>query len=264
MRLVIAAAKWLGAVGVVAAAGCAQIFGIEEGLPGGAGGGAQAGPGPGTSTATSTGSTGSAGTGGAPPACVDPVVDCDLPPTQCQVAVCQDVVCVLAVARNQACAFSGGKVCDGSGLCIDPDWANWPMPNGAVDADDGAPNGMGYTDHGDGTVTDNVTGLMWQKAVDAGSYGWDAAKAYCDGLDFAAYADWRLPTRIELASLVDYGVAQPGPTIRADVFPGTPATFFWSSTPLAGSASDAWYVDFNDGKAFNYVVSDTYRVRCVR
>ena len=39
------------------------------------------------------------------------------------------------------------------------------MPNGPTDVAAGAPNPEGYTLNGDGTVTDKITGLMWQQTV---------------------------------------------------------------------------------------------------
>ncbi len=51
-----------------------------------------------------------------------------------------------------------------------------------------------YVDHGDGTVTDNLTGLMWMKNANLGSMSWDAAVAYCENLVTNGYSDWRLPT----------------------------------------------------------------------
>jgi hypothetical protein len=57
------------------------------------------------------------------------------------------------------------------------------MPNSQVDVTAGAPNLESYTDNGDGTVTDNVTGLMWQQAVPATTYTWANAVAYCPNAD---------------------------------------------------------------------------------
>ena len=44
------------------------------------------------------------------------------------------------------------------------------------------PNPMNYTDNEDGTVTDNVTGLMWQKQDDGDWKTWSDAGAYCSSL----------------------------------------------------------------------------------
>lgn len=114
------------------------------------------------------------------------------------------------------------------------------------------------------TVIDCVTGLEWQRAVDAGSYTQAEAIAYCDGLTLAGYTDWRLPSTIELLTLVDYSVASPGPTIDADKFPSTPATYFWSASSVAGSPTYGWNVRFSHGIAHNLVATDPYRARCVR
>lgn len=55
-------------------------------------------------------------------------------------------------------------------------------------------------DNGDGTVTDNDTMLMWQKAT-AGSMNWDSAKNYASSLSLGDHSDWRLPSKDELVGL---------------------------------------------------------------
>ncbi len=62
-------------------------------------------------------------------------------------------------------------------------------------------NEPSYTDNGDGTITDNVTGLMWQK--DMGSkMSFDEAAAVAPSLRLGGYADWRIPSIKELYSLI--------------------------------------------------------------
>ncbi|WP_413698864.1 DUF1566 domain-containing protein [Psychromonas sp. KJ10-10] len=61
-----------------------------------------------------------------------------------------------------------------------------------------------YTDNGDKTVTDNNTGMMWQKTPDYEHYSYDDAIGYCEVLTTAGYTDWRLPTIKELYSLSDF------------------------------------------------------------
>ncbi len=61
-------------------------------------------------------------------------------------------------------------------------------------------NAPSYTNNGDGTVTDNVTGLMWQKAYKVMSYP-EALKAI-ESFRYAGYNDWRIPSIKEAYSLI--------------------------------------------------------------
>jgi hypothetical protein len=139
-------------------------------------------------------------------------------------------------------------------------------------------NIMDYTDEGNGTVTDNVTGLIWQKctagqnALDcsgtATNYNWSDGQSFCDGLTLGDYGDWRLPTKKELQGLVNFGIAYPGPTIN-DIFAETIATwgsYYWTSTSYASSSDKAWSICFWDGgNYFDYKDEDEFGyVRCVR
>jgi len=151
----------------------------------------------------------------------------------------------------------------GAGVAgLDRNWAQWPMPNSPSDVAAGAPNPQTYTDNGDGTVTDTVTGLMWQKAVASGTFTLPQAVAFCPTLTLATHSDWRLPTIIELTSIVDLG--QSNPSINVTFFPATPAASFWSSSPLAGSPTFAWFVYFGSGYAERSFVTGSADVRCVR
>jgi hypothetical protein len=75
-----------------------------------------------------------------------------------------------------------------------------------------------------------------------------------------------VPTKKELLTLVDFSAASPGPTIDAAAFPGTEANFFWSATPMAGSFTNAWRINFATGDvtASTSPMSNTGNVRCVR
>jgi hypothetical protein len=112
-----------------------------------------------------------------------------------------------------------------------------------------------FTDHGDGTVTDNLTGLMWTKDPIL-PYGqneimWFTALQYIAGMNAGTnpnfgYTDWCLPNRKELHSLIDY--SQHDLALPSDYF----STFaygirVWSSTTSALRPDGAWIVDMRDG-----------------
>lgn len=129
-----------------------------------------------------------------------------------------------------------------------------------------------YTDNGDGTIDDNVTGLSWQKCTlgesgtdcntgSASSLIWSDALSQCASLNLAG-TGWRLPTVYELTQLVDYGESLT--TINSTVFPGTNPAPYWTSTVHATQSSWAWYVSFSQGTTGVNNQSQTYKVRCVR
>ncbi len=104
-----------------------------------------------------------------------------------------------------------------------------------VRADGGAAfHNQEYVDNGDGTVSDKVTGLLWQQHLNFEQYNWDDALKYCNNLDYAGRTDWRLPNIKEGISIVNYNKFSP--SIDLEFFPNTPADkFFWtSSTHIAG------------------------------
>lgn len=68
---------------------------------------------------------------------------------------------------------------------------------------------MSYTDNGDGTVTDNVTGLMWAQDQSEESKTWTDAASYCENLSLGGYSDWRMPTIKELWSIRDQSTGWP-------------------------------------------------------
>jgi hypothetical protein len=110
-----------------------------------------------------------------------------------------------------------------------------------------------FTDNGDGTVKDNLTGLMWAKDANlGGSMYWNSAINYANNLTLgsagcgASYTDWRLPNVNELQSLLDLGNAEPAlssghPFLNVQTYP--PKPIYWSSTTVAIRTYEAWRVD---------------------
>ena len=132
-----------------------------------------------------------------------------------------------------------------------------------------------FTDNGDGTVTDKVTGLHWKRCSEgqtwdgttctgtATAYTWQQAMDLAEAASYAGKSDWRLPSIEELRSIVEQACIEPA--IDLTVFPATPSVGWWSSSPYAGYAGQAWTIFFYDGKdANNNKDSGNCRVRLVR
>ena len=66
-----------------------------------------------------------------------------------------------------------------------------------------------YTDNGDGTITDNITGLMWAQDQSSQTIPWSQASLYCESLTTGGYSDWRMPTVKELWSIRDFSTGWP-------------------------------------------------------
>ena len=123
-----------------------------------------------------------------------------------------------------------------------------------------------YIDNKDGTVTDTITGLMWQRSS-IGSYTLSQAKKLISNL--GGYTDWRLPTVDELISLLDYNVLDPtmknkGPTINNRIFLDTSNSPFLSDSVYASYPYGVWYVDFLTGSVGISSVDNASVVRLVR
>lgn len=124
-------------------------------------------------------------------------------------------------------------------------------------------------------MTDQATGLQWQRCAEGQSWSggtctgtatghtWQVALQLAEAASYAGQSDWRLPNIKELASIVEQACYSPA--IDLAVFPGTPSSYFWSSSPFANNTAYAWIVYFaygydgdNDLKAY------AYQVRLVR
>ncbi|WMW25841.1 DUF1566 domain-containing protein [Methanolobus sediminis] len=137
-----------------------------------------------------------------------------------------------------------------------------------------------FVDNGDGTITDEATGLTWTQSDsgddefadmlsaytnDDGSLNWEEALDFAENLDYAGYDDWRLPNAKELQSIVDYS-RSPDTTDSPAIDPIFECTqivnemgnddygFYWTGTTHAktgNSGSTAVYVSF--GRALGYM-----------
>ncbi len=91
-----------------------------------------------------------------------------------------------------------------------------------------------FRDHGDGTVTDRATGLMWAKADSGAGMDWGAALAWVQAKNaekYLGHADWRLPNAKELQSLVDYArIPAIAPVFTCTKLPDGEYPWYWSST----------------------------------
>ena len=145
---------------------------------------------------------------------------------------------------------------------------------------------MSFTDNYDGTITDNVTGLMWQKCSfgqnnddtcsgTAFTFNWYQAMGIydstynqdstnvCGRLSLGGHTDWRLPAKNELLDIVNYGTNSPA--INTGYFPNTQSdTSYWTSTLSVSWSGTAYFVDFSTGGANNLWNWKGYYVRCVR
>jgi hypothetical protein len=125
-------------------------------------------------------------------------------------------------------------------------------------------------------VTDYVTNLMWQRVSkeewnDRKNYiTWYEAKEYCEELSLGGYEDWRLPSIVELRSIVDR--SKDNPTLdpifyeknNNNSFNKLNSNYFWSNTPLAPGISNVWGIDFKDGSEYWRRKEDQYAVKCIR
>jgi hypothetical protein len=161
---------------------------------------------------------------------------------------------------------------------------------------DGCP--VRFVDNGNGTVTDNWTGLMWEKKSDDDGihdqdnvYTW-SSETDAEGIEptgtafteflatlnsepFAGHADWRMPTRPELETILDLERSAPTTDAAFDVdcLPGCAVTtcscsYFldpvWSFTTYYDTPVCAWIVSFDDGAVDPDYKNTPYPVRAVR
>lgn len=157
-----------------------------------------------------------------------------------------------------------------------------------------------YVDNGDGTITDENTGLMWEKKDDGGgihdkdnTYSWCVSSCpYADdgtiitdflatlnaGDGFAGYTDWRLPNAKEALSIVDYGA--PGSPVVDPLFHqadtcadcsdnslescSCSSINYWTSTTVLAGTSRAISTTYDVGYSRYAEKTEARAVRAVR
>jgi len=159
-------------------------------------------------------------------------------------------------------------------------------------------NEMSFTSLSGGTmVQDNVTGLIWEvktnkddvknyndphdadntytwydpdPATNGGNAGTESDHDTLDFIralnsaNFGGHSDWRLPSREELRSLVDYSIPSPGPTIDVSYFPNSVSSYYWSSTMPASNNASVFSINFNNDYDSAGSKSNSFYVRAVR
>lgn len=114
------------------------------------------------------------------------------------------------------------------------------------------------------------SGFMNNQGEVCANYDANNPETFCNTQAFVArmnkvawcgFADWRMPTRKELLSIVDYGNGRP--MVDEDYFPEV-GQFIWTNTPLALGSVSAWGVNFNYGNSFSIDKRNARQVRLVR
>lgn len=105
-------------------------------------------------------------------------------------------------------------------------------------------NHPSFTDNLDGTVTDNLTALIWQK-TDGGEMSFENARSYCESLVLGGKDDWRLPASHELFSINNFDKVNPA--LDQTFFSRTAAEYWWTSDLRADLATNIWVTNAGGG-----------------
>ena len=131
-----------------------------------------------------------------------------------------------------------------------------------------------YEVHGDGTVTDMVTGLMWMQCSlgqnpddncsgDATKHDWKDALEIAKDYSLGIYSDWRLPNIKEFSSLAAHD--RYSPAINITIFPNTLSDDqYWSSSPYSPLGGYARQINFIYGDDNYNKRTEPHYVRLVR
>ncbi|MBN1799144.1 MAG: DUF1566 domain-containing protein [Spirochaetales bacterium] len=148
---------------------------------------------------------------------------------------------------------------------------DWSIPKTGQDADDTTATGddgdlqMGadwpvprFTNNGDGTVTDNFTGLMWEQSPSTDTISWADALTYANASELAGYDDWRLPNRNELITLHNFGEYHNDIWLNGQGFSNIQFSYYWTSTTRIGDTASAnvFYVGVRNADIGSHTKTD--------
>lgn len=165
-------------------------------------------------------------------------------------------------AGNIGDAGAAGSAGDDTGS--KREWALWPMPN---PASAGLPRPANYdTTTNTLLARDLVTGLTWPRSLDPNYTEAAPARTKCQEMVFAGYDDWRLPTMIEMFSILDF--THTWPAINTAVFNAGSSSFslLWTTSPNPFyPATGSWVMDFGTLSSLStHPVNDRFPSHCVR
>ena len=176
--------------------------------------------------------------------------------------VCQEGAPAIEVPRTgqTTCYNTAGNPIDCTGTGQDGDiqaGVAWPDPR--------------FTDIGDGTMKDNLTGLIWLKDANCiqthypgfdndgtpgGGVSWQRALDFVAGINDGTYpncgaghTDWRLGNINELGSLMNFGVNEPWTWLMNQGFINVQSNYYWSSTTSAYASHWAWTLEILTGNS---------------
>jgi len=119
-----------------------------------------------------------------------------------------------------------------------------------------------FVNNMNGTITDTLTGLMWQKDDSQNPLTWEEAITQFNDLLLADHTDWRMPTREELRSIVDY--SRITPSIYINQFPNTVLGNYWTSTAHPFQENHIWCIHYYNGTDNYQSKNNQYFSRAVR
>ena len=109
-------------------------------------------------------------------------------------------------------------------------------------------------------ITDNNTWLEWTKNIADRTFTFNQAVSYCSDLEYGGKSDWRLPTLLELSTIVNIASA---PYIDNAYF-GEVTGIFWTSNISPSNSLNGVSLNFDNGSAGNFGLGNSLYVRCVR